>query len=457
MTLTLGQSIAAGPSATLRYVPAFALAALALTPAILAGLPGAAGGLTLVIFASFGLLATIVAESERLRRVLRLISWPAAAGMLALVLSLLALTPLAPGGANPLWLPLEAGAAVLDREAGLQGVVTLSGFLALFILAALLGHRLGAVTRMLQGLLVIAQVPGIAANVYEAHNVVTHEFTSPAPLAAFAGLTVILAAATLVRVLEGGRRSLPLSDRADVFLAMAMGSGSLVVLSALCGLGAIIAVLGALAAFAAWEYLSRGGERGLRPAPLLALSGFVGLTIAAIAALLIVGVGDPGGVAQRVSNGVHARMVWASPLMGYGPGSGRAVGLMAMDRLSLPALSASPVTSSGYLSALEQVGALGASSLVMALGLVVWTLAQASVRRRRSASLYRGAVGCVVFLALLAVTSPAPVSIAVLAPLTLLLGCAFGAATATETGGGARRSRARALQRTARRPGLGRP
>jgi hypothetical protein len=400
--------------------------------AILSVAPAAAFGLTdasigLGVAAVAPVVLVIVLSLRRGRQVFTGLSgWPMAAlafglGCLALAS---AMTPFAPGGVHPLWAAVGQGAAVLDLEAALCGLLALGGLAALFCVFAVLGarpERTRQAALALQWLLLVVAAAMIAAGLSGLKPV------QGLP-SALAGLGLLLSAGSCAQSWKAERprgwlgrlRAAPGSIIAALlFTALLALAG---------GVGALAAAGFSLAVFSIWESLAKGGEGKLRRGPLLLVLGLVGLAMAAVALSILAMADAPAGSAQAISNAVHWKAVLASPWLGYGPYSGDLVARLSMDRLTVGALQAAPLPSSAYLAALEQGGVLESVPIALALGAIVWSIIDASVRRRRLTTFYRVAVASVGFYLLYGVVSPAPLALAAVAPLVLMLGCSFGAA-----------------------------
>lgn len=356
----------------------------------------------------------------------------AAAGMgLGLIAIALAMTPWPPGGVHPLWAPVGAGAAVLDEQSALSGLLALGGLAALFLVSAILGtasERARQAVSILQGLLVAIQVSVVATDVAFTHRSATDVPASSAFVVLTAGLNLVLAIAATVQAwkMERPRRWVGRLTTAAWPITVAVISCLLVVI--LGGVQAAACAGCAAAMFIAWEFLARGGVGSLRSGPLLLATGLAAAALIALTTLILLATAPAATAPQAVSNAVHTRAVLASPWLGYGPGSTDAVARLSMDRLNLSAMQVRPLPASGYLLSLEQGGVLTAAPMAAALLAVVWALVEASVLRRRLTTLFRAVVCCALFCALFAAISAAPATVCGAAPMVFLLGCGFGAA-----------------------------
>ncbi len=400
-------------------------AVLALAPGGTMGVAGSSVDLAFAVVASLALVAALCLTGGR-ASFTGLSGWIVIAvafglGYLALAS---AMTPFPPGGVHPLWAPTGTGAAVLDLEAALSGLLALGGLAASFCLFAILGARTERTRQAavsLQWLLL-----GLDLSLFFA------AFAGIKPIpglpSILAGLGLLLAAGASAQTWKAERprgwlgrlRASPGSSAAATIFALILALDG--------GVGALAAAGFSLAAFTVWEILAKGGEGKLRRGPLLLVLGLIGLAMAAIALSILAMASAPAGSAQAISNTVHWKAVLASPWLGYGPYSSELVARLSMDRLTFHALQAVPLPSSAYLAALEQGGVLVTAPMAVALGAVVWSIIDASVRRRRLTTFYRVAVAATGFYLLYGVVSSAPLTLAAVAPLLFLLGCGFGAA-----------------------------
>lgn len=426
MNIVLRQQTGAGQTPLRQgIILPWAGAALAVAPAAAFAVSGPLVGLALAVVAPFAFLIILASPYGR-SAVLGLSGWRivAAATVLAGLALISAMTPFAPGGVHPLWPANAPGAAVLDLEAALSGLLALAGICILFVVFAVLGARAERVrqaSQSLQWLLLGAEAVLLAA------TLAGHPPTAGLP-AALAGLGLLLCAGTSAQTWKAERprgwlgrlRAAPASSAAALAFALILGLFG--------GVGALAAAGFSLAVFTTWEVLAKGGEGKLRRGPLLLVLGLVGLATASIALSILAVANAPAGSAEAISNTVHWKAVLASPWLGYGPYSSDLVARLSMDRLTLDALRRVPAPASAYLAALEQGGVLMVLPMAVGLGSIAWSLIDASVRRRRLTTFYRVAVAALGFFVLYGVVSPAPLTLAATIPMVFILGCGFGAA-----------------------------
>ena len=422
MNVAIRQNETAAADFARRFATITGVVALALVPttALIAGWVG----LGLSLAAAIAVLGALISTTGRAALLsVSGLAWPAAGFAAGIGAIVLAMTPLAPGGAHPLWTTIGGGGAVLDREAALEGVLALCGVAAAFLLSAAIGARSDRARRAIQALAWASLVEAVGLVVVGAAGLAG----VPALLA---GFSVLLQFSRLIQIwkVERPRGWSGRFSTAPGALA-AIGFG-LVCVAALSGWGDLVALVAAGVLLGGWEALDATGQGRMRRGPLFVVLSLVGLALAGAAVSTLSAIPAAGESGQVLSNDVHWRAVLASPWLGYGPGSAPAVAALEMDRRTLPALLKFPNPDVAYLSALEQVGALGVAPFALAVIAVLATLINASVRRRRATGLYRLAAAAAGYYALVGLVSAAPLSSVGAAPLAVLVGCAFGAAKA---------------------------
>jgi|GEM_PF-436637 len=339
----------------------------------------------------------------------RALAAPAIAFALVLLAALWSLTPLVPGGPQPIWAYVQAApAAALDRSAVLLEMLRLAGLGCAFLYAWLVGAD-DARARWCLNLLVIF-TGAFAAWAFVSHLAdpgvlfgsialpyasqrLSAAFLSANTAATVFGMGLVLSAAALVQALRaqagGGPRG-GLQRAGTAGAAAAFCAACLLLTQSRGGFAAGMASLGVLLV---WEARARRWR-------LFGLAG-LGLAgvIAALAALAVLGGGPllerlasvgaaPDG--RGAIGAAHWGAFLSSPWLGYGLGGFDAVNRMVTTRETYPVLWNVHAVHNVYLQWLEEAGVIGAAAMFAAIGLVLAGIWRGAGRRRRMTTWIRG-------------------------------------------------------------------
>ena len=425
---------------------AFVAVLLALSAASAAPALGAAGDAAWLFGCMLAALALLGAfrKDEAREQVVdaHVLAAPAALMGLAAVATVLASTPLAPGGVHPIWASVgRRGGASLDREGLWLGLLQLGGLAAVFLAALFAGLKGDRARGLIPAISAMALVLGVCDFVPGAAVPGTQGEAG----GALFGLALILSAATVLsrrRALkdaaqrggagQGGGESevspLGVIRAAPLSGIVALASATALVLINRPALAACAAVL--LLLLALWEFIAGGRSGGLqRGASLVLMAVFAALALATGALVLqkFGGLPDPE---THPLFGTHLTALQASPWMGYGLDSTEAMLRLNADRLNLASLAGAPASPPLYLLWVEQGGLIAALAFGAGLAAIIVEIGLRSAGRRRTSGLMRAVVAASAFLALAGLVNAGPAAPQVATIWALLLGLGLARAIA---------------------------
>lgn len=367
------------------------------------GMNTALGGQLLVVFAACALGAALATSQLRaglhdLRpRVLPLVLFCVVIGVAAL-----SLTPIAPGGPNPLWTwaGVDAGASTINKSATFLEILKLCGLACAFMVGALQGARKEHARWTLNGFLAAGAVYAMIALVAFLSGTQLGHGTrlSGGLLSANSAATVfgVLAVLGLSQLLRRMRdvAGLPLADRASrsagALALFLLPLACLILTASRMGLAATAV---AVAALCVWEALSPRGLRWPAMAGAGAAAVIAGLFLFSDAGLLAARLEATGSVEPRGAIfAAHWQAFLDSPLMGFGLGTFPEINNLYMTAGNFGALQPIRAAHNVYLQWLEEGGLIGAVPMFALIAALLFVGTSRALQAQRGGGTARGLV-----------------------------------------------------------------
>ncbi len=369
----------------------------------------------------------------------------------ALAAAILAMTPFAIGGPNPVWsfVPSAAPAAVLDRSAVIVELIKLSGLACLFCLGVLVAQSPERGRRFLHFFLVAgAAYAGWAfiAHLADPRTVMgvakifhrdrlTASFLSANSAATVLGyLGVLMTALLFERARDSAKQGWRLDRVASVagptLIALAVILVCVVLTASRAGL---IATAAGLIIFVVWEAFSQPWRR---PSMRFLLIGggvlFVVVALGFSANLVVSRLSDLNhdALVRRELFESHWAAFRASPWSGYGLGNFYAVNRLIATSANYQDLSYVRALHNVYIQWLEEGGLTAAVPMFGCIGWILLSTALGAHRRRRMTMWMRALVAASVVILVHGATDYGLQVPSIAATWACLLGVGFGLANA---------------------------
>ncbi|WP_340647152.1 O-antigen ligase family protein [Phenylobacterium sp.] len=311
---------------------------------------------------------------------------------LVIVVGLVQLTPLAPGGPHPVWAYVgEArGSTTIDRSSTTVEIIKLLGLACIFLVGALTGasdRRARAAVYVTIGLGLLlalwAFFASVTGTIYQTqgHRLEGH-FLNPNTAGTFMACLLMLSLAVVFRQL----RTLRVQDRVVRSAPMAAVSLAFAICLLMTGSrGAALALLAALVVFGGLQLFS--GKVKISRALMISLGALL------IAALLIYVAGDlvidrfsradRDSIVRTAIWSEHWKAFLASPLLGYGLGTSETVNKTLINTANYATLWNIKAILNVYLQWLEQAGLVGALLMFGCVGSIIFATISGALRRSR--------------------------------------------------------------------------
>ncbi|KQY95720.1 hypothetical protein ASD21_04180 [Caulobacter sp. Root1455] len=368
-----------------------------------------------------------------------------------LAAAILAMTPFAIGGRNPIWdfVPSAAPAAVLDKSAVIIELIKLGGLACIFCLGALIGQQPERGRRFLHFFLVAAAayacwafvahladprtVMGVAKIFHR--DRLTASFLSANSAATLLGYVGVLMAALLVERIrdsakQGWRLDRIASAAGPTIIALAVILVGVVLTASRAGLAATAA---GLIIFAVWEVFSQPWRRPSMRFLLIAGGSLIVIVALGFSANLLVSrLSDLSHDAQvrRELFESHWTAFRASPWSGYGLGNFYAVNRLIATSANYEDLSYVRALHNVYIQWLEEGGLTAALPMFACIGWILFSTALGTLRRRRMTMWMRALVAASAVILVHGATDYALQVPSIAATWACLLGLGFGLANA---------------------------
>jgi hypothetical protein len=355
----------------------------------------------------------------------------------AVVALLLAMTPFAPGGANPLWQMVGAqGGAAINVEGQFNGLLELGGLAFAFLTSAMVGRRATGLSTMLLAAKVAGGLVGALVLLNYAVQPLIDPLIEQSLPSIFKdrdlsgtlfGILLIIAAQTAWQARLQGAASV-----GQLFKTSNTRLSAAVVIVALLGLAldanvGWMAVSGLMAVvLLGWSALAAGGHGKITTRIMVWLVS--GMTVLAVVVGWIILSSFPVSGAKTRLLDVHWRAFWASPWLGYGLGTMREVGELFSTQLDANTLHDHSIPQT-YLDWMEAGGLLAAIPLVSIPLVATMMVMLGAQRATKSAGAMRAAVCASLFLGLMGMRAYAPADTTIIAVCLILLGGGWGIAT----------------------------
>lgn len=316
---------------------------------------------------------------------------PVALFAMVLLLSLLSLTPYAPGGPAPVWdyLRIREAAVSINKPATVIEIIRLLGLACFFVIGALIGVSDDRGRKAFNLFVLASGLFGLWA--FFTHTVGLKLTETPRLEARFMAANTAGGYFAFIPILAlgamiGAFRASPRKDRLYSALPYAVTVFVTLICLVMTGSrGASIALAVGLGVFALLQIYI--GKLKLSRAMIFGSLGFIALA----AVLLVAGdlllsrftEGAANSDARYQQAVAHFGAFNAAPLMGYGLGTFDAINRSIMTAENVEALWSTRALHNVYLQWLEEAGVLGALPMFGCIALIILTTVRQTARRSR--------------------------------------------------------------------------
>ncbi|OYW99891.1 MAG: polymerase [Caulobacter vibrioides] len=329
---------------------------------------------------------------------------------LLIIVTAWALTPFGPGGPHPVWLYVEpnGGSITVDRSSLVLNLIRLGGLACLFLAAQIIGvsetRRRALFWFLLLALGAYAALAVVQHVTTRATGRLTGTLLSPNTIATLMGVCAVFAAMFVTQFIQraDGRFSLnklPL----DASISLVLVAVFAVTLALTASRGGIFSTVVALAILLIWQVITQGKKARvvvmISGAAVLMLAIGLAMRSADITAARLENLDSDVATRQAIF-AAHWLAFTGSPWFGYGLGSFPVVNQLVMTSETLRVLFDVRATHNLYLQWLEEAGLVGALSMLVLLGALLWQVGLGAAKPGTSGALCRAAIAATVLVLL---------------------------------------------------------